>query len=122
MISDSFQFTLKTFENTLSKHHFTLDVKHNFQYGYIIEYISYNKRLAFTFDYKENTLYYYLIYGLTTTYPNDLDISKVVLFERLYSKFIPNVDLSTYQPRNGNYEEAINAIAKFINTFGSEFL
>ena len=117
MILDSFKYALNAFENILLSYGYRLDSAHNFRYGYIIEYHKLNKRLVFTFDYKENTFYYYLVYGLDTSYPSDANDSNVVLFDRLFLKYIPNVDLSNYQPKDENYEIAINSIAKFLEKY-----
>ncbi len=100
----SYDMTKSIFSFLIKEHKFSLvkDIKEN--YGFILEYKKDDIRVHLFHDFRENELYFNLIKGATTEFPNDHDLENISSFYSLFQRFENNLDCKSLQPNDEGYE------------------
>ena len=91
--------------------------------GFFIVYQNEFRKVAVSYDYRDNFFYFVIIKGPHTKYPNDADKINVRTTMDLVMKYsIPGINQKDLQPNENGYQEALKLNAKIIKEYGANIL
>jgi hypothetical protein len=112
----------KLFRFLVDDFNFKLKERKESGFSFISEYVTDAIRVRLNYDFREQHFSFYLIYGLLTKFPNDLDLKNIKMFWDLFALFEADFDYMKTQPDEHQYLESLELNASLLKKYGGDLL